>query len=79
VAGVLVNLGVVALWAWTRAVGVPFGIEGGQRERLGVLDVTSTLLEVVVVLTGLAWVYARSASGIALVSPRAAIATPAVR
>jgi hypothetical protein len=76
--GVLTNLGVVTLWAWTRAVGIPFGVGGGVRERVGVLDVTSTLLEVVVVGLGLAWLYARSAPRVP-VSRRAVIATPAVR
>lgn len=78
VAGVLGNLGVIALWAWTRAVGVPLGIDGGARQRVGVLDVTSTLLEVGAVACGLAWLYARSAPRVA-VSRRAAVATPAVR
>ena len=78
VAGVLANLGVVALWAWTRAVGVPFGVDGGVRQRVGVLDVTSTLLEVVVVGAGLAWLYARSTPRVRVSRP-AVVATPAVR
>lgn len=57
VSGVVANLGVVVLWAWTRAVGIPFGIAGGARERFTVLDVTATGLEVLVVLAGLAWAY----------------------
>ena len=61
VPGVLVNLGLVALWAWTRLVGVPLGVDGGQRQLVRPLDVTCTLLEVVAVLAGLAWVY--SATG----------------
>jgi MFS family permease len=54
VAGVLGHLGVVALWAWTRAVGVPLGVDGGARERVGALDLTATALEVLTVLCGLA-------------------------
>jgi hypothetical protein len=54
--GVWGNLGVVVLWAWTRLVGLPFGVEGGQRERLGLWDGTSTLLEAAAVLAGLVWV-----------------------
>jgi hypothetical protein len=77
--GVLMNLGVVALWAWTRAVGIPFGVAGGVRQRVGVLDVTSTLLEVVVVGAGLAWLYARSAPRVVAVSRRVVVGTPAVR
>lgn len=55
VAGVLGHLSVVALWAWTRAINVPFGL--GGRERIGVLDLTATGLEVACVLCGLAVVY----------------------
>lgn len=55
VAGVLANLAVVALWAGTRIVGVPFGI--GGRERIGVLDLLATGFEVGCVLCGLAVLY----------------------
>ncbi len=58
--GVLGNLAVVALWAWTRAVGLPFGITGGGRQRIGVWDGTCTLLEVGAVLAGLVWVVTRT-------------------
>jgi hypothetical protein len=58
VAGIVANLGVVALWAWTRAVGIPFGIAGGARQRFTLLDLTATALEVAVVLGCLAWVLA---------------------
>ena len=51
--GVLGNLAVVVLWAWTRLVGIPFGIAGGQRQALGTWDVTCTLVEVTAVLAGL--------------------------
>ena len=53
--GVLGNLGIVVLWTWTRLVGIPFGIAGGQRQRIGSWDLTCTLLEVSAVLAGLAW------------------------
>lgn len=69
VAGVLGNLAVVLLWAWTRAVGIPLGIAGGARQRFTPWDLTATGLEVVLVLAGLAWVY--SATG-AWSSPRVA-------
>ena len=68
-AGVVGNLGVVLLWTWTRAVGVPLGVAGGGRERVTPWDLTATALEVVLVLAGLAWVY--SATG-ASSSPRVA-------
>ena len=51
--GVLGNLAVVVLWAWTRLIGIPFGIAGGQRQRIGGWDTTCTLLEVGAVLAGL--------------------------
>ena len=54
-AGVLGNLAVVVLWAWTRLVGVPFGVAGGLRQRMGAADLSCTLLEVTAVLLGLAW------------------------
>jgi len=60
VAGVVANVGVIALWAWTRAVGIPFGIAGGARQRFTPLDLTATAFEVVVVLGGLVWAYGRS-------------------
>lgn len=52
--GVLGNLGIVVLWAYTRLVGIPFGVAGGLRQRIGVWDATCTLLEVGSVLAGLA-------------------------
>lgn len=63
--GVVGNLAVVVLWAWTRLLGVPFGIAGGLRQRVGPWDVTCTALEVVAVLAGLAWL-----SGLTLSAPR---------
>jgi hypothetical protein len=59
-AGVLGNLGVIALWAWTRAVGIPFGVAGGARQRFTPWDLGATALEVVVVLGGLLWAYGLS-------------------
>ncbi|MDP9181545.1 MAG: hypothetical protein M3P04_02055 [Actinomycetota bacterium] len=59
VLGIISNLGVVVLWAWTRAVGIPFGIAGGARQRFTALDLTATALEVAVVLSGLAWAASR--------------------
>jgi hypothetical protein len=69
VAGVLGNVAVVLLWAWTRAVGIPLGVAGGARQRFTPWDLSATGLEVVLVLAGLAWVY--SATG-ASSSPRVA-------
>ena len=68
IGGVLVNLGVVGLWAWTRAVGIPFGIAGGARQRFTAADLAATGLEVLVVLGGLAWVYGASRPCVTLAS-----------
>lgn len=56
-AGVVGNLGVVALWAWTRAVSVPFGVAGGGREGIGWPDLLATALEAGCVLAGLQALY----------------------
>lgn len=60
VAGVWCNLAVIALWAWTRLVGLPLGIEGGQREGIGTADLVATVLEATCVVAGLAWVRVRA-------------------
>lgn len=51
--GVVGNLAVVVLWVWTRLLGIPFGIAGGERQRIGGWDSACTLLEVAAVLAGL--------------------------
>jgi hypothetical protein len=63
--GVVGNLAIVVLWAWTRLVGIPFGVAGGLRQRIGPWDLTCTSLEVTAVLLGLAWL-----SGATLTVPR---------
>ena len=55
VGGVLGHLAVIALWAWTRSVGVPFG-QGGV-EAIGSADLLATALEALCVLAGLAAIY----------------------
>ncbi|MCX6398680.1 MAG: hypothetical protein NTX33_01950 [Propionibacteriales bacterium] len=56
--GLVANMSVVLLWAWTRAVSVPFGL--GPREPAGVLDLAATGLELgAVVLT---WIALRRSS-----------------
>ena len=47
---VLVNAATVLLWAWTRGFGLPFGPEPGQRETVGVADVLTTAMEVLLVV-----------------------------
>ncbi|MCU1600272.1 MAG: hypothetical protein JWO22_981 [Frankiales bacterium] len=70
--GVLGNLAVVVLWAWTRLVGLPFGVAGGLRQRIGPWDLTCTLLEVGAVLLALGWL-----SGLRLAVPHPRRAVPA--
>ncbi len=60
-AGVLGNLSVALLWAWTRTAGIPFGVAGGDRELVSASDLAATALELAVVVSGLAWAY--SATG----------------
>jgi hypothetical protein len=76
--GVVGNLSVVVLWAWTRLVGVPFGITGGVRQRIGVWDATCTLLEVVAVLAGLAWVLTRTSPAVPVLPQARLKATPSM-
>lgn len=56
-AGLVANLAVVLLWAWTRTVALPVGL--GPREPAGALDVVATALELGAVV--LAWVVLRRA------------------
>lgn len=50
----LVNAGTVALWLWTRTVGVPIGPTAGELEPIGAPDVAATIFEVAIVV-GLFW------------------------
>ena len=51
--GVVGNLAIVVLWTWTRLVGIPFGLAGGLRQRIGPWDATCTVAEVAALLAGL--------------------------
>lgn len=46
-ATVVGNAGLVALWLQTRLIAVPLGVEGGQREAFGGLDIACAAAEVV--------------------------------
>jgi hypothetical protein len=50
VAGLVGNLAILALWAITRTVGIPFGPEAGEIEAVGVLDAIATALEVALLI-----------------------------
>jgi hypothetical protein len=64
--GVLGNLAVVLLWAYTRAVAVPLGPMAGEAEPLGVLDLACTGAEaaLVVLLAALWWRCRKAAPGL---------------
>jgi hypothetical protein len=62
--GVVSNLAVIGLWAYTRTVGIPFGIEGGEVEAVGTADVVSALVEI-------------TAAGVAVLALRARLAMSA--
>jgi hypothetical protein len=47
-AGVVVNLGIAAVWVLSRAAGMPVGPEQWTPEAVGVADVVSTLFELVI-------------------------------
>jgi hypothetical protein len=58
-AGLFASLGVVALWAVTRTVGIPLGPEGGEVETVGALDLLATTAELVAA-AACVWVLGRS-------------------
>ena len=48
--GIVVNLGIIVLWAWTRTIGIPlFGPHAGEVEPVGTIDIVSKLAEAGVV------------------------------
>ena len=50
VIGLLVNDGMVALWTWTRILGLPFGPETNRPEPVAFIDLTATFLEVALIV-----------------------------
>jgi hypothetical protein len=49
-AGIVGNLAIIALWAFTRTVGIPLGPHAGEVEAVGAIDVVSKLVELALVL-----------------------------
>jgi len=49
VSGVIVNAGIVAIWVTSRTIGMPLGPEPWTPEPLGILDLVSTTLELLIV------------------------------
>ena len=50
----LLNAGLIGVWAWSRATGLPVGPSSGQREAVGLADVVATMYEL-----GIVWVVLR--------------------
>lgn len=62
VAGVLLNVGAVALWLVSRTAGAPFGPHAGMPERVQAADLCALLLQIYVVM-GAGWVLYRGHFG----------------
>lgn len=60
--GVLSNLAVVGLWAYTRTVGIPFGVAGGEVEAVGTADIVSAVVEVAAAAVAVLALRARTAA-----------------
>ena len=61
-AGIMLNLGVIALWAVSRTAGAPFGPHAGQAEVVQAADLCALLLQIYVVM-GAGWVWYRGLQG----------------
>lgn len=61
--GILLNVGVVALWAVSRTAGAPFGPHAGTPESTQAADLCALLLQVYVVM-GAGWVLYRGRRGL---------------
>lgn len=60
--GVALNVGIAAVWALSRTVGMPFGAYAGEIEPAGPADVVATLAEAVVIVWSARVLLARSTS-----------------
>jgi hypothetical protein len=49
IAALVVNVPIVALWVWSRTLGLPFGPEAGEAEAVGIADTLCTVTELVIV------------------------------
>ena len=61
-AGIMFNLGAVALWALTRTAGAPFGPHVGEAEVVQAADLCAQMLQIYVVM-GASWVWYRGLQG----------------
>lgn len=60
--GIVVNLGVIALWSVSRTAGAPFGPHAGEAELVQAADLCALLLQIYVVM-GAGWVWHRGLRG----------------
>lgn len=49
VATIVINVPIVALWVWSRTIGLPIGPEPGEAEAIGIPDAVCTFTEFVLV------------------------------
>lgn len=61
-AGIMLNLGAIALWALSRTAGAPFGPHAGEAELVQAADLCALLLQIYVVM-GASWVWYRGLQG----------------
>lgn len=61
-AGIMLNLGAIALWAVSRTAGAPFGPNAGEVELVQAADLCALLLQIYVVM-GASWVWYRGLQG----------------
>ncbi len=61
-AGIMLNLGAIALWALSRTAGAPYGPHAGQAEVVQAADLCALLLQIYVVM-GAGWVWYRGLQG----------------
>ncbi|WP_159232847.1 hypothetical protein [Mycolicibacterium vanbaalenii] len=61
-AGIMLNVGAIALWALSRTVGAPFGPSAGEAELVQAADLCALLLQIYVVM-GASWVCYRGLQG----------------
>ena len=63
VAGIIGNLALIALWAWTRTIGIPLiGPGAGEREAVASIDLVSKAVELALVLSLVALMRGQHAS-----------------
>jgi hypothetical protein len=61
-AGIMLNVGAIALWSVSRTAGAPFGPHAGQAELIQAADLCALLLQIYVVM-GAGWAWYRGRQG----------------